>query len=360
MRAAAVFPGRREVRLVDHPEPVLESPSAVRLRMLEVGVCGTDRDLCAFKFGSAPPGCDYFVLGHESLAEVVEAGPDAADLAAGDLVVASVRLPCDDPACRPCRAGHQDFCATLGYREHGIQACHGFMTDHVVEERRYLHRVPPELRGVAVLIEPLTIVEKPLAEYRAIRRRLPWDGGRQRALVIGAGSVGLLGAMALIEAGFETYIYSRARAPNPKSEIARAIGAEYFSAQEAPPERFARQLGAVDLVYEAAGAPQTVLDLLPRLPSNAVFVFTGVPPRGAGVDAARLVLNLVVRNQVVMGTVNAGPDAFAAAVRDLSAFQRRWPRPLRALITGRYPLEHFKELVAGPSGGIKNVVVIGP
>jgi threonine dehydrogenase-like Zn-dependent dehydrogenase len=343
---------------VDHPEPCLESPTGVKLRILEVGVCGTDKELCEFRFGSAPPGYDYFVLGHECLAQVVETGPEVTRLQPGELVVPGVRLPCPDAGCTPCRAGRADFCATMHYREHGIQDCHGFMTELVVEEECYLYPIPAGLRNAGVLIEPLTIVEKPLAEYEAIRGRMPWEGGRRRALVLGAGPVGLLGAMALIEAGFETWIYSRSRAPSPKSEIAGAIGAGYVSSEEEAPERFMRRLGAIDLVYEAAGAPQMVFDLLPRLPANTVFVFTGVPGDPVNLNVPRLVLNLVIRNQVVLGTVNAGPDDFQAACRNLSVFARRWPKALESIITARYPIEAFHDPVTGAAGGIKNVIAM--
>src|SRR5690242_3046275 len=111
MRAVAVYPRKREVNLIERPEPSVKSPTEVKVRMLEVGVCGTDKELCAFVYGTPPPGSDHFILGHESLGEVVEIGPGVADLHAGDLVVSRVRLPCPDPACEPCRTHHQDFCA---------------------------------------------------------------------------------------------------------------------------------------------------------------------------------------------------------------------------------------------------------
>ena len=155
--------------------------------MLEVGVCGTDKEICAFAYGSPPPGSDHFVLGHESLGEVVETGPGVADLRAGDLVVSTVRLPCSDADCAPCRAGHYDFCMTGHYREHGIKGLDGFMTELVVEDRHNLHPVARDLRDVAVLVEPLTIAEKALIEVREIQQRLPWGGGPHRAVVLGAG-----------------------------------------------------------------------------------------------------------------------------------------------------------------------------
>lgn len=361
MQAVAVFPGRREVRMVDHPEPRIQAPGEVKVRMLEVGVCGTDREICEFEYGTSPPGCDYFVLGHESLGEVVETAPDVTDLAAGSLVVGTVRLPCPHASCSPCRAARQDFCETGDYGEHGIKDLHGFMTELVVERRENLHPLPPALRDVGVLVEPLTIAEKALIEARAIASRLPFERGRRTAAVIGAGPVGLLGAMALVEAGYRTLVYSRSPEPNPKAAIAQAVGAEYVSSELVPVEKFAARAGRIDLVYEAAGAPQVAFDLLPRMAPNALFVFTGVPARGEPVslDAGRLAYNLVLNNQAVMGTVNAGPDAFAAAIAGLTCFMARWPTAVRSLITARWKPAEFRLAIDGPSGGIKNIIEIG-
>lgn len=360
MQAIAVFPARKEVRLVDHPEPEIRAPGEVKIRMLEVGVCGTDREIAEFAYGTAPPGCEYFVLGHESLGEVVETAPDVRQLHRGDLVVGAVRLPCPHAECAPCRAGRQDFCETGDYREHGIKDLHGFMTEYVVERHENLYALPRELRDVGVLVEPLTIAEKALIEARAIAGRLPFDRGRRTAAVIGAGPVGLLGAMALVEAGYHTFIYSRAPAPNPKSAIAEAIGAEWVSTQVISVDKFMARVGRLDLVYEAAGAPQVAFDVLARLSPNALYIFTGVPRPGEPValDAARLANNLVMTNQAVMGTVNAGPDAFTAAVADLGAFVRRWPSAVRSLITARWTPAEFRLAIFGGAAGIKNVIEI--
>jgi threonine dehydrogenase-like Zn-dependent dehydrogenase len=362
MRAVAVYPARHAVEIVDIAEPNIAGPTQVKLRMLEVGVCGTDKDICAFAYGTPPPGSDRFVLGHESLAEVLEAGPDVADLRAGDLVVSTVRLPCTDANCAACRAGHYDFCMTGHYREHGIKGLDGFMTEFVVEDRSNLHPVAGDLRDVAVLVEPLTIAEKALIEVREIQRRLHWDGACRRAVVLGSGPVGLLGAMALVNAGFETYVYSRSPQPNAKADVAEAIGARYVSSAQTSVEEMAGQVGNIDLIYEAAGAPQFAFEVLKHLGSNGIYVFTGVPRDQAPVvfDTERIMYNLVLKNQVVLGVVNAGPLAFDNAVRDLAVFDARWPSALRAIITGRYPLEAFHDPVMGKAGGIKNVIEIAP
>jgi glucose 1-dehydrogenase len=360
MRAVAVFPGQRQVGVVDHPEPRISAATEVRVRMLEVGVCGTDREICSFEYGSPPPESDYFVLGHESLGEVVETGPLVKGLSRGDLVVGMVRHPCEHQSCQACRAGHQDFCETEDYRERGIKGLHGFMTEFVVEDYRCLHALSPELREVGVLVEPLTIAEKAFMELRAIDGRLPFARSRRSAVVVGAGPVGLLGAMLLVHSGYETWVYSRGRAPNPKIPILDEIGAHYVSSRDTPPERLAARVGPIDVIYEAAGAPQTSFDMLYQLAPNGVFILTGVPRHGSSValDAHRLSQNMVMHNQVLLGTVNSGAEAFEGAIRDLAVFNRRWPKALRSLITGRHSLEQFWDPVSGKAGGIKNVIVV--
>jgi threonine dehydrogenase-like Zn-dependent dehydrogenase len=360
MKAVAVFPGRKAVNIIDIAEPRIAAPTEVKLRMLEVGVCGTDKDICAFEYGTPPAGSDRFILGHESLGEVVEAGRGVTDLRPGDLVVSTVRLPCADANCAACRGGHYDFCVTGNYREHGIKNLDGFMTEYVVEDRHNLHPVGRELRDVAVLVEPLTIAEKALIEVRAIQKRLHWAGGRLRAVVLGSGPVGLLGAMVLVDAGYETFVYSRSRKPNAKAGVAEAIGARYISSEETTIEQMAEQVGNIDLIYEAVGAPQFAFEVLKYLGSNGIYIFTGVPRGEAPVefDTERIMYNLVLKNQVVVGVVNAGPQAFDNAVRDIGIFSARWPEALRAMITGRYPMEAFHDPVMGKAGGIKNVIAI--
>jgi threonine dehydrogenase-like Zn-dependent dehydrogenase len=360
MKAVAVYPAAHDVKIIECAEPRIAAPTQVKLRMLEVGVCGTDKDICAFHLGWPPRGSDHFVLGHESLGEVVEAGPAVADLRAGDLVVSTVRLPCQDASCAACRAGHQDFCATGNYFEHGIKDLDGFMTEFVVEDRRNLHPVARELRDVAVLVEPLTIAEKALLEVDEIQKRLPWDGGRRRAVVLGSGPVGLLGAMVLVNAGFQTCVYSRSPKPNAKAAVAEAIGAAYISSNETPIDKMAEQTGPIDLIYEAAGAPQFAFEVLKHLGPNGIFVLTGVPrgEKPVEFDTERIMYNLVLRNQVVLGVVNAGPQAFDNAVRDIGVFAARWPKAVRAMITGRYPMDAFHDPVMGKADGIKNVIAI--
>ncbi|MBU6400461.1 MAG: glucose 1-dehydrogenase [Verrucomicrobia bacterium] len=370
MRAVAVFPGQRTVRLVEHPAPRINAASELRIRTLEVGVCGTDREICTFVYGSPPADFDYLVLGHEALGEVVEVGPGVSRFRLGDLVVPSVRRPCSHAECSGCRADRQDFCFTGDFTERGIKMTHGFMTEQFVEEEKHLTFVPPELRDVAVLVEPLTVAEKALAQVWQVQERLPaWalpagasaERGRGRnAVVLGAGPVGILGAMMLVANGFKTFVYSRSLPPNPKAQLVESFGVPYISALAVSAEELAERVGNIDLVYEAIGVASTSFKVLKVLGTNGAFVFTGIPfPNPAiSVEADQIMRNLVLKNQMVFGTVNADRAAFEAAIRDLGIFKRRWPQALQSLFTGRYPLEAYGDLLLGKQRGIKNVVTL--
>jgi threonine dehydrogenase-like Zn-dependent dehydrogenase len=369
MRAVAVFPGTRDIRIVDHEPPPAAGPTGVELRMLEVGVCGTDREIAAFVYGTPPGGSPYLVIGHESLGEVVSVGSAVRGLRPGDLVVPMVRRPCPHADCPACTVGRQDFCYTGDFTERGINGAHGFLTERVVDDARWMVRVPRTLRDVAVLVEPLTIAEKALMQVDEVQQRLPWacplvpgepPSACHRAVVLGAGPVGLLGAMALRAAGYDTTVYSRERAPSPKSDLVAAIGAHYVSAETDSLARLADRVGNIDVVFEATGASRLSFEAMKVLGTNGVFVFTGVPGRKAPVevDTDLIMRNLVLRNQVVLGTVNAGRAAFEAAIRDLETFLARWPDALRALLTGRFPLERHREILLGEATGIKNVLTL--
>ena len=367
MRAFAVDVRQRLAAVIQTDAPILTTPSDVELRMLEVGICGTDREIARFEYGTPPPGEDRLVIGHESLAEVLEVGPEVADLTPGDLVVPSVRRPCASPNCSACRGGRQDFCYTGEFTERGIKEASGYLAERVVEDARYLTRVPAELREVAVLVEPLTIAEKAIAQVWQVQQRLPWACGVAQdsrpaqgcsALVLGAGPVGLLGAMALAESGFHTFVYSREPEGGARSKLVESFGGRYVSAQTTTIDELPPLLGGVDIVYEATGASGLAFDVLRVLGENGVYIFTGVPGRKHPfeIEAGTIMKNLVLKNQVLFGTVNAGAESFAAAIARLGRFMKKWPDVVRGLITRRWPLEETGRLLADPGPGVKHVV----
>lgn len=371
MKGVGVVPSERELRMVDHPAPEITAPDQVKIRTIEVGICGTDREICTFAYGQPPAGSEYLLLGHECLGEVVATGAAVTQFRPGDLVVPSVRRPCTDPECAPCREGRQDFCFTWKFTERGINQRHGYLTEYFVEEERYLTAVPPELRGVAVMAEPLTIAEKGLAQAWQIQQRLNWEntsqdgrgrGAGRNAVVLGAGPIGLLGAMKLLLEGFKVFIYSRSPKPNFKADIAAQIGAEYISNQEVSAEELALLVGNIDLVYEAVGEGHLTFEVLRVLGINGVFILTGIPPEREPIPvyADTIMRNITLKNQAIVGTVNASPEDFANAIRDLGEFQKRWPEALQALITGRHSIDAHRDLLLGKAAGIKNVIEFAP
>ena len=360
MKAVAVYPADRRFAVIDHPEPALGSSTQVKLRMLDVGICGTDKEIVSFEYGTPPEGSAYLIIGHESLGEVVEVGSRTTRVKAGDLAVPTVRRPCAEPSCIACRADRQDFCYTGEFTERGINQRHGYMTEYVVEEERYLNPVPVALRDVAVLVEPLTIAEKGIAQLKQIQQRLPWREKSSRAVVLGGGPVGLLGAMKLVLEGCETTVYSRTPAASELEKLVTSFGAKFVHAETASIADLAKQVGSIDVVYEAVGASSLAFDVMPFLGTNGVFIFTGVPGRKGpiSVDTDAIMRDAVLKNQLIFGTVNASTESFADAISDVGSFLEKWPEALRSLITRRWPLEQAAEPLAGKSGGIKNVIAV--
>ncbi len=367
MKAVGVIPAKREVALFQHPVPGLAQPTELKVRTLDVGICGTDREICSFAYGTPPDDSEALVLGHEALGEVVEVGAGVSQFKPGDLVVPTVRRPCPHPHCPSCREARQDFCFTGDFTERGIKMRHGYMTEYFIEDQSHLNLVPRELRDVAVLVEPLTVAEKALAQVWQVQQRLPWNnpsgaesrrGEGKTAVVLGAGPVGILGAMALMVNGFKTYVYSRSAEPNPKADLVNSFGAKYISSDTTPPEAFAKMVGNIDLVYEAVGVAKISFDVMKVLGLNGVFVFTGIPPHKPAIpiEADSLMRQVVLMNQAIIGTVNADRPAFENAIRHLGIFKQRWPGALAKVITARHPVENYRELLLGKATGIKNVI----
>ncbi|HVJ90668.1 MAG TPA: glucose 1-dehydrogenase [Labilithrix sp.] len=331
----------------------------VTVRMREVGICGTDREICAFDYGAPVPNSDRLVLGHEGLGEVVDVGPAVQTLSPGDLVALTVRRPCSSPNCVACRAGRQDFCVTGRFKERGIAGADGFMTEFVVEEERYLVRVPHALADVGVLVEPLTIVAKAAVELEAILRRYPWEPLGLRALVLGAGPIGLLAAMMFVARDVETFVYSLEPADGDRARLTRSFGGHYVSARDTPLEQLSSRIGAAHVVFEAVGTAKVAFGALPCLAPNGVFILSGVPAGDAPIEMNLdgIMRDIVLKNQVVFGTVNASRSAFEASVRQLEQFLGLFPDAIRGLITHRAKLDDAPDLLRR-ADGIKQVVTL--
>jgi len=356
MKAIAVFPKTKEIKLVEHPEPQITRATEVKLKMEHVGVCGTDREIWDFKYGTPPDGSDYLITGHESLGRVIDVGADVKTLKVGDYVVPTVRRGCTEN-CLSCEHMQPDFCYTGHFTERGIKQHHGFMAEYVVDEASYMNRVPSDLKDFAVLLEPLTIAQKAILQIFTIQSRLHWEcrleagqknKGCHNAVILGAGPVGLLAAMAFRLLNMNVIVVAREPKPNNRSAILDGIGAEYYSTRDFTPAQVAEKVGNIDLIFEATGAASVSFEFLQVLGTNGIFIFTGVPApmNNLTIDAGTLMRNMVLMNQAIIGTVNAPKEAFENGIRDLREFKKRWPNQLAALITGHVPLHEFGETLA--------------
>jgi threonine dehydrogenase-like Zn-dependent dehydrogenase len=269
----------------------------------------------------------------------------------------TVRRPCRDAACAACRAGRQDFCVSGEFRERGIKEADGFMTEQIVEDERYLVKVPHALAEVGVLVEPLTIAAKAALELEAIQRRYPWEPVGLRALVLGAGPIGLLGAMTLVARDIETTVYSRQPEDGERAALVRSFGATYVSALDRPLDALASTIGRFDVLFEAVGVASVAFGALGALAANGVCILSGVPGGGEPVeiDLDGIMRSIVLENQVLFGTVNASRAAFEASIRTLEQFMTLFPDAVRGLITERVGLADAPELLKR-RGGIKQVV----
>jgi threonine dehydrogenase-like Zn-dependent dehydrogenase len=328
-------PGKaHSTRVADVPVP---SEAGVRLRVLEVGVCGTDREISEGLFGIPPEGVDELVLGHETLAVVDR---DGHGFSRGDLVTAIVRRSCRH--CLACEQGAPDSCLSGDYSERGITRLDGFARELLTEDPTQLIPVPSTLGRTGVLAEPTSICARALRHVRAIGGRQPW--ALQRALVIGAGAIGLLSTVLLRLDGIEVWT----AALEPASKLADAVGARYVALGETP----LSELGRFDLVIEATGNAHVMAQTLGLLRRSGVACLLGIDPRRQtiAIDGPTLALDTILQNRVLFGSVNAQRQDWLAAVDALDRASRRWGDALQSFVGLRVPLDRFAEAFAFRGG----------
>jgi threonine dehydrogenase-like Zn-dependent dehydrogenase len=335
MKAIAVSPGRAgSIHLRDVPRPSVAEVTGGRgvlVKVLSVGVDGTDKEINAADYGQAPPGDDFLIIGHECLGRVVEVGAQVTELAPGDYVVPTVRRP---GGSLYDRIGSYDMTTDDTYFERGINLRHGYLAEYFVEEPEFLVKLPVRLRPVGVLMEPTSVIEKGILQAYEIQRRLRvWRP--RRAAVLGAGTIGLLASMALRMRGLEVTTFGRRAAPYRNADLLAEIGARYLSTGEISVGAAAAQHGPFDLIFEATGSAAMVFQAMEHLGKNGVLVLSSVTGGGREVSVAADMINLgfVLGNKVTVGTVNAGRDAFEAGVYDLCRAEMSFPGWLGRLLT---------------------------
>ncbi len=347
MKAISVFPGKpNSVHVAELPKPSLDqvpNGRGVLVKVLRVGVDGTDKEINAAEYGAAPPGYDFLVIGHEGFGQVEAVGSNVTELKPGDYVVATVR--------RPGKSiydliGANDMTTDDTYYERGINLRHGYLTEYYVDDIEFIVKVPRGLKQVGVLLEPTTVVEKGIYQAYEIQRRLKvWHP--RKAAVMGAGTIGLLATMVLRLRGLDVTTFARNRKPNLNAELIEALGARYLITQEVPIVEGGQKFGPFDLIFEATGNSGVVFDSMQALGKNGVLVLSSVTggDRMIQVPADRINLQFVLGNKVMVGTVNANREYFEMGVRDMAQAEAEYPGWLNRLLTDPVRgLENYTDL----------------
>jgi glucose 1-dehydrogenase len=344
MRALTITPGvAGSAKLRDVPEP---SPAegSVLVQTVAVGICGTDREIVEGQYGTAPPGSDYLILGHESLGRVIEAPADSG-LTRDDLVVGIVRRP-DPVPCPNCRVGEWDMCRNGQYTEHGIKGLHGFCAQRFRENPDHLVKLNPNLDRVGVLMEPATILAKAWEQIERIGCRTHWEP--HRVLVTGAGPIGLLAALMGVERKLDVHVFDRLTT-GPKPQLVEDLGATYHTGE-------AKHLSAnADIIIECTGFGPLILDVMEHNGQQAIVCLTGISSGHRTIAFAPAELNrrMVLENDVIFGSVNANRRHYEQAALELAGAEPAW---LERLIARRVPLDNWKDALEHRPDDVKAII----
>lgn len=377
MLAVGMLRGQQGLHKFELPLPEVRQPDEVLIRVKEVGLDGTDLNMVRYNLEDMPEGRSEMIIGHEVVGVVEEVGSGVKSLVPGDPVAVTVRRGCGE--CSPCLHNMSDMCVTGRFKERGIHKLDGFLTRFVVDQEQYLVKVPPRSVGLAVLTEPMSIIEKGIEQIRIIQSRLPWTcphprhsfgslewGGCKMALVIGAGSLGLLAVALLRIAAVTVYACDIVSQDSPKISLAHRMGAGYLDARTKSASELAEAgtaEGNLDIIFEASGAPASALELMQYMSRSSIYVMTGIPREETlmQIDAAQLVRQLVRNNQVIVGSVNSNRTHFEMALKDMGRITSKFPGVLESMVTERFSLEDCEKAFAPPDPGhIKTVIEVEP
>jgi len=328
-------------RLDEIPDPDV-CEGSVLVEAVAVGVCGTDIEIVEGKYGWAPPGKSRLVLGHESLGRVLESDP-AGRLKKGDLVAGIVRRP-DPVPCSNCAVGEWDMCRNGQYTERGIKQIDGYMSELWRIEPDYAIKVDSSLGLLGVLLEPTAVVAKAWEAVVAIGQRSLWEP--RTVLVTGAGPIGLLAALLGKERGMDVHVLDRV-VSGPKPDLVLALGATYHNGS------VANAGFEPDVIIECTGVGSIISDAIECVGSSGIVCLTGVGGSGTGRYTGDIATETVLRNKVVVGTVNANKRHWYKAGQALARANREW---LSHLISRCERPENFTDALERKPDDIKVVI----
>jgi threonine dehydrogenase-like Zn-dependent dehydrogenase len=356
MKAVVVSRGERKPRIVERPRPTPSEGEAL-VRVLRVGVDGTDREVIRGAHGGYPAGADELVLGHEAVGVVAEENDTG--LTEGAVVVPTVRTPAADREASWFERGEPDMAPwdSGDFHERGIAGADGYMAEYVVCRGQALVEIPETQVAEGFLVEPISIAVKALEHAAAARSAFDWRP--DSALVLGNGSLGLLalGLLDLDDRFDQLYCLGRRDRPDPTVEIIEEIGATYVDSRETPVRAVPERFEPMDLVFEATGYPRHAVETVDALAPGGVGVLLGVPEDWKlEVDAGRLHREIVLDNKALVGSVNSNRGHLETASERLAALPE-WL--VDRVVTGVYPTDHLEAAFSDDDTTIKTAVELG-
>ncbi|WP_166826928.1 glucose 1-dehydrogenase [Thalassoroseus pseudoceratinae] len=348
MKAVAVRPGQPDsVHLAELPKPKVEDipdGRGVLVRVLKVGVDATDREINEALYGTAPPGSDFLVLGHECFGVVEEVGPAVKHVKPGDYVACTVRRPGGSIYDK---IGRSDITSEATYYERGICLLHGFLTEYFVDDLEFIVRMPVGLKHLHVLAEPMSVAAKAVEQaYEAQKRLQVWSP--KRAFVLGAGQIGLLTTLILRLRNLEVYTLARTKPPTLKADIVEELGAEYISLRDKSLSELADEVGQADIIVEATGNSQVAFESMNVLGQNGVLVWTSITGGRSSheIHSDKINLDWVLGNKLLLGTVNGNYRHFELGIADLALGEVTYPGVIEKILTNPVDgLENYAEMM---------------
>ncbi len=348
MKAIAVKPGKpHSVHLTDLPKPSVHEVKdgrGILVRVLKVGVDATDREINDALYGNSPPGFDFLVLGHESFGVVEEVGPQVRSVKPGDYVTATVRRPGGSIYDQ---IGTYDMTSEEIYFERGINLLHGFLTEFYVDSEEYIVKVPPGLKHLHVLMEPMSCASKGVQQAYEVQRRMRvWRP--KIAYVMGAGQIGLLATLTLKLHGLEVYTMARSPPTTLNASIVEGLQATYVSTSQTPLAELARKVGKADLIVDATGSSAVAFDSMKYLGHNGVLVWTSITGgnRNTEVPSDKINIDWVLGNKLLLGSVNANREHFESGIKDLALGEVMYPGVIQKILTSPVNgLDNYQEMM---------------
>jgi aldose 1-dehydrogenase [NAD(P)+] len=348
MKAIVVHPPKPGVEYMELKEPVRHGNGMVRVKILENGICGSDREIVKGRLTTArpPPGKDWLVLGHEAIG-VVE---DSADprFKPGDLVMPINRRSYNGK-CLNCLVGRPDFCEAEEYVEAGMVGMDGFMVEYYYDDPKYLVKVPENIKDIAILAQPLSDIEKSIEEILTIQRRFVWtcDDATyncRRAIVFGTGATGTLFALLLKTYGFEVYMANRREPLENEAAIAEEAGLIYYNYTKESIDKL-KKIG-FDLVIDTTGSSASLIrDEIEILKPNGVLGLFGFPSEGNAVIPFDVFQRFIYKANVIVGLINGQKPHFQLALSHLAQWKAIWPGVTKRLITKIISVNDKKEVI---------------